>query len=332
MSYTRSDAFRLLRRSHEGKRLAHAYLITGPEGSGKRALAEDLARMVTGGETGFGDPDVHTAEPESKSRRLSIEQTRALERELQMRARGPDRRKVAVLFDADRMTPPAANSFLKTLEEPPNNSLLLLTSAQPEALPDTILSRCIAVPLRAEGREDSSLQKVQLLEALRAHFRHRTGAAADAGSRDAEIATVYRLVRKFTVLLQGAREAIAQEMETEQKEEERRYKQTTDSRDWLEEREDYYKAMVESRYLQRRSVLAETLLQWWADVLRQQGGAPAAALDLPSHAADTGALAKTFSAAEVLGRMRHLEELRENLGRNVKEDLAVEVAFLNAFH
>jgi len=61
------------------------------------------------------------------------------------------------------------------------------------------------------------------------------------------------------------------------KREETRYRHTTDG-GWLSEREDYYKALTESVYRERRSRLIETLFLWWADVLRaegREGGAPA---------------------------------------------------------
>ena len=69
-----------------------------------------------------------------KSRQIKIDQLRELEHALQMKA-SDGRRKVVIISDADRMGTQAANAFLKTLEEPPNNSLLLLLSAIPEVLP-----------------------------------------------------------------------------------------------------------------------------------------------------------------------------------------------------
>ena len=73
------------------------------------------------------------------------------------------RRKVVIISDADRLQPQAANAFLKTLEEPPKDSLLLLLSALPEALPDTILSRCIAIPLTSQDQRESKAQKKKSL-------------------------------------------------------------------------------------------------------------------------------------------------------------------------
>jgi DNA polymerase-3 subunit delta' len=317
MAFSADAAFDLLSRAYAQDRLAHAYLLAGPRGSGKRRLAANLAGLVTGSEPGFEHPDVHTAEPESKSRRLRIEQTRAIEKELQMRSL-MGKRKVAIIFEADRMTAEAANGFLKTLEEPPNHSLLLLTSDQPESLPETILSRCITVPLNRGQAEEITPAQRELLDGMAHLFRER----------ERGIPAVYRLVRAFSSLLQQARERITEENETELKGEEAHYRQTTES-DWLDEREDHYKALTESRYLRERSLLGETLIAWWADVLRQQQGA--AGLDLPDYAAQTGQLAGSMPTHEALKRLAALEEMRENLGRNIKEDLAIEVGFLRAF-
>src|SRR5580704_1160430 len=144
MALTPKAAIGFLRRAHENKRLAHAYLISGPAGSGKRKVAAALASVVNG--TNVDDifsnkaREIFVAEPESKSRRILIEQIRELEHGLQLRG-AEGRQKVAIVAEADRLQPQAANAFLKTLEEPPGNSLLLLLSALPEALPDTIVSR-----------------------------------------------------------------------------------------------------------------------------------------------------------------------------------------------
>ncbi|PYL57878.1 MAG: DNA polymerase III subunit delta', partial [Verrucomicrobia bacterium] len=150
MAFSHTAALEYLRRAYEQNRLAHAYLISGSPGSGKRLLAAELASLVNGTKPGdvfsASAREISVAEPESKSRRIVIEQVRALEHALQMRATA-GRRKVAIIAEADRLQPHAANAFLKTLEEPPKDSLLLLLSALPEALPDTIISRCIAIPL-----------------------------------------------------------------------------------------------------------------------------------------------------------------------------------------
>src|SRR5881227_1769865 len=106
MPFSRSTALDYLRRAHQQDRLAHAYLISGPPGSGKQQLAADLASLANG--TKVSDVfsakarEIFVAQPESKSRRIVIEQIRSLEHALQMRA-GNGRCKVAIIFDADRL-------------------------------------------------------------------------------------------------------------------------------------------------------------------------------------------------------------------------------------
>ncbi len=320
MAFTADEAFALLEKADANQRLAHAYLITGSEGSGARELALRLTGLIAG-VTGdpLKHPDVHTAEPESKSRRIVIEQIRGMEHELQMRSlRGG--RKVGIIFDADRLQEQAANAFLKTLEEPPRNTHLLLVSALPDQLLETILSRCIEVPLRAIERRVLSERQARLLESLRA-FTARPRS---------DLPGIFTLVREFQVLLAEVKEEAADGTEAAYKAEEKHYKQTSGvSADWLDDREKYYKALGEARYRSGRLSFVETLEQWWADVLRQQHGGEN--LDLPDYAAETAALATRLPVPNVLRRSAAITALRENFGRNVQEQLAVEVAFLEAF-
>jgi DNA polymerase-3 subunit delta' len=112
------------------------------------------------------------------------------------------------------------------------------------------------------------------------------------------------------------------------RQEQTRYKEATDGA-WLEDREQYYKARAESLYLQRRAGLIETLFAWWSDVLRSGNGV--AQRNLPRAGEETAVLATRFSTAEILKRIRCLEELRDHLNRNIHEALAIEVTFLTIF-
>lgn len=320
MAFSPQTALEYLSRAHQQNRLGHAYLITGAPGSGKKALAACVAGLVnpTKPEDVFSTraSDILLAEPESKSRRIVIEQVRALEHSLQMRASGSGR-KVVIISEADRLQTQAANAFLKTLEEPPDNSLLLLLSALPEVLPDTIISRCIPIPL--EAREVAALaEEAELVELLRRVAREKVWSVQNA----------YQVGQGLLRLLGGIKEEIkAQNLEAE-KAEEARYRNSTDG-SWLADREDYYKALSESQYLRRRAGLLETLFVWWSDLLRARSGVDRR--DLPALARETNELAKRFSAPEILRRIRRLEELRDHLARNIQEALAIEVAFLRVF-
>ncbi len=320
MPLTAADASAILRRAHTQGRLAHAYFISGPTGSGKQEVARELCAALHGASADpFANGDVHLIQPESKSRRIVIEQVRDLERELHLRSMF-GARKIGVLIDADRLQLQAANAFLKTLEEPPNNSLLLLLSALPEQLPDTVLSRCIEIQLKATVARQLTPLQSRMLDVLKTHAR----------AEKPTLPEVFRLVRSFTDLLAEAKETIAGEDAATFKKEEQHYKNTSDARAWLADREEYFEALTQSKYRQVRTELLEVLDGWWADVLRHQHGAPA--LDLAAAAPDTAVLATRFTAAECLRRTSAIETLREHLGNpGVQEQLAIECAFLTAF-
>ncbi len=321
MAFSHIAALEYLQRAHQQNRLAHAYLISGPPGSGKQLLAAELASLVNG--TNANDVfsskarEIFVAQPESRSRRIVISQIRELEHALQMRASN-GRRKVAIISEADRLQPQAANAFLKTLEEPPKDSLLLLLSALPEALPDTILSRCIPIQLAPNEEHKNKLEEEKLVKLLQQTAREQSWTVQYA----------YRLAQGFQRLLRFSREQIKAETDEALKGEEARYRNSTDGA-WLEEREEYYKALTESLYLQRRAELIEILFAWWTDILRASSGVDLR--DLPDARKETAALAKRFTTPDVLRKIRRLEELRDQLGRNIQEALAIEVTFLGIF-
>ena len=322
MALSRTAALGYLRRAYDQGRIAHAYLISGPPGSGKQMLAAELASLVNG--TKMTDVfsakarEIFIARPESKSRRIIVEQIRDLEHALQMRASN-GRRKVVIIADADRLQPQAANAFLKTLEEPPKDSLLLLLSALPEALPETMLSRCITIPLTADDhRQAKAAEEEKLVKLLQQSVREQ----------DWNIQYAYRLAQQFQGLLRAIREQTKRETDEALRKEQARYKDATDGV-WLEEREQYYKGLTESLYLQGRAQLIETLFAWWSDVLRSRNNLERR--NLPGARMDTDALASRFGSAEILRRVRCLEMLRDHLGRNIQEALAIEVAFLAIF-
>lgn len=102
-------------------------------------------------------PDCHALRPAGKSRQISAESTRDLIAKVQVTGTVSPR-KVAIIHEADRMNVTAANIFLKTLEEPPANTTLLLLTTRPYALLPTIRSRVLhfrfpnaAAPLHADG-------------------------------------------------------------------------------------------------------------------------------------------------------------------------------------
>jgi len=320
MAFNKDTALAYIERAHAMDRMAHAYLITGASGSGKRALAMDICRMVTNGhaQDPTKNPDVHVAEPESKSRRITTDQVRELEQALRMKAGGSGR-KVAIIFDADRLMAQAANAFLKTLEEPPANSLLLLITPYPEMLLETVLSRCIRVQLTTPIRPALDAPEVELLDAL----------AEVTTSGKSGVHTALVLAGRLASILASERELIQDENATEFKAEAAHFKQRTGSDKWLDGREDTFKAMGESRFIQKRTGLIEHIASWFADGLRQQFDE--AQLDYPEYAEATFSSVSGLSVREISRRIERLQLLRDHLERTVNENLAIEVALLEVF-
>jgi DNA polymerase-3 subunit delta' len=147
-------AVRTLLNSLRERRLSHAYLFSGPPGTGKRRAALCFAKAILcarEGDDACGrcaecrkvDSGNHTAltiiEPDGAF--IKIEQIRALQREFAYRT-ASGRPKVAIIVHADRMTTEAANSLLKFLEEPTEAAVAILVSDNGHAVLPTLLSRC----------------------------------------------------------------------------------------------------------------------------------------------------------------------------------------------
>jgi DNA polymerase III subunit delta' len=233
MAFSREQAFGYLSEANAQGRLAHSFIFSGPEGSGKRRLVSEFFRVVNGS---MADPtDFHGIEPESKSRKILVEQIRELEASLRMHA---NRAKVkfGVVYEADRLMAQAANAFLKTLEEPPDHSLLILVTTLPEALLETIRSRCIEISLRAPGAKTLTAEEAELVGEL---FRIIETDGFSVG-------TALRFSRIFLGILGQVRERIETEHSELLTKDQTAYKQTTDGR-WLGEREERLSALTESR-------------------------------------------------------------------------------------
>lgn len=152
-------------------RLAHAFLFVGPEGIGKRSFAHALAQALlcernpASALDSCGEcpgckqvvagvhPDVLTLARPADRHELPIQTIRDLNHELALKPmRG--RWRVAIVDDADDLSEEAANAFLKTLEEPPPGSILILIGTSPNLQLETIVSRCRVVWFEPLSRDD----------------------------------------------------------------------------------------------------------------------------------------------------------------------------------
>ncbi len=163
-------AVSLLRKHISAKQVRHAYLISGDEGVGKRTLAVQFARALNCLKDGASGtycgvcractlipehtfPDFHVLEPEEGTNSFKIDQVRELQQQLAL-SPYEGRWRIALLADFERATENAANALLKTLEEPSDKVIIILTATDTSALLPTIVSRCEQIALRAVSKDE----------------------------------------------------------------------------------------------------------------------------------------------------------------------------------
>ncbi len=180
-----------LKQAWSSQRLAHAYLFTGTEGIGKRLMATALTRLIfCDQQTGCGTcnscrrldhnnhPDLHILEPDGTQ--IKIEQIRQLQQDL---AHSPSEapRRVCIIDDAEKLNAAASNALLKTLEEPRENTLIILISSHHEQLMDTIRSRCQQLPF-------ARLQQKAIAQVLAEHNIDTDNSTSDGSNIIAALA------------------------------------------------------------------------------------------------------------------------------------------------
>ena len=192
---------RTLRTALVSGKLAHAYLFSGPRGSGKTSAAKILARCINCVAGPTPQPDntcenclamlagaaLDVIEVDAASNR-GIEEIRAL-RDSAKFAPASMRMKVFIIDEAHAITTQGAQAFLKTLEEPPPHVVFILATTAPEALPATILSRCqryafrrIPISVMIERmREIAAAEGITIDDGALGAIAYR----ADGGLRDA---------------------------------------------------------------------------------------------------------------------------------------------------
>jgi DNA polymerase-3 subunit delta' len=310
------------------RRLAHAYLFAGPRGSGKEAVARTLAKALNCETKEFDScddcdscrridagqhPDIYWVRPESKSRRISVDQIREFERAINLKPAMAGV-KVGVIVDADCLGEEASNAFLKTLEEPPAQTVIILLTAEPQRLLATILSRCLKISFGpAAGRAESPFRA--RLQPLLEEF---------AGSGGGRVVKAYRLLAGVTALLLELREKIRQQVEQETA---AQFFEGMDPKA-REKVEDEAAARIEGEYRGAREQVLEELYLWFADVLLCVEGAAEQLLAQPGNAAATRRFASGLNAGQALTNLEAIEQIRESLMRNITETLAWEVGLL----
>jgi DNA polymerase III subunit delta' len=323
----------LLQRSLARGRLGHAYLFSGDQLEELELVARTLAKTlncqnpvrVSSAATDCCDEcpscrkiengahaDMHWARPESKSRIITVEQTRELMREVQLKP-AEAAHKVAVFCGADRLNVQAANAFLKTLEEPPANSVLILLSTEPARVLETILSRCLRLNFFGDGRRELDSAATQWLE--------KFGALAAAEQKS--LLGRYRLLNVLLQKLGEIRSQVDGHLTARSPLE----KHDDVEKDLRDKWEDELTAAIEAEYRRRRAELLLLVQFWLRDVWLLTLSAGRDLLRFPDL---SGAerVARRISPRQARENLQTLEQTQRLLHTNVQEALALEVSLL----
>ncbi len=324
-----------LQRSLERDRLAHAYLFIGSSLGELEDMARTLAKTVNclspsrRAANGmpveacdhcdschriehYNHPDVSWLRPESKSRVITMDVIRELMQTVNLKPTVAAF-KVGVIVAADRLNVQAANAFLKTLEEPPPKSLLILLTTEPQRLLETILSRCLRLTFADSGKKFEASHTAWL-----GAFTNM--AASGAGGLMAR----YRLLGLIMKKLAEQREEIEKALSARSPLE--RYDDLEPK--MREKLEDELAAAVEAEYRRQRTDLIGVLHWWLRDVWLENLAAGADLLSFPSLAAAAQAVAKRISPTEARSNLEEMDRLQRQLHTNVQEALALEVGLL----
>lgn len=211
-----TPAITVIEQAIDRRRLSHSLLLTGDDHDTLVVVAHAIADRllnVAGSTARFAPeqhPDCFTIRPTGKMRQISADATRSLIGKVQVTATVSPH-KVAIFHEVDRMNTAAANIFLKTLEEPPANTTLLLLSTRPYALLPTIRSRVLhfrfpiaAAPIAADGWPAWIEDYRQWLEQL-------SGGITDKKAAAESVFSLYGLVARFGAVLDAATASVWKE-------------------------------------------------------------------------------------------------------------------------
>lgn len=325
----------LLRRSLSRGRLGHAYLFVGDSPDILEDAALELARTLicpqplAKNDLGIGiqpcgicsscrrvnhqsHPDVTWVRPGKKSRVISVAQIRDLIHMAQVRPTEAPY-KIGIVAAAERMRVESANAFLKTLEEPPRDSIFVLLTTDSDRLLETILSRCLRLNF-ASGT-------VRVDEAVRAWLSEAAqGLAASAPT----LMQRYQLLQTLLSALALARERIEESLVAISP-----LQRFPDADSEQRERwEDELDAAIEAEYRRRRGEFLAGFHAWLRDVWMRRLGSGSTSF-LPQLDSLSDQIAQRISAADARLNLENWERTQRLLsGTNAQEALVLEVGLL----
>ena len=289
-----------------GGKLAHAYLLLGaPHGAAGR-FADKLLNLIYDNHPQVQHrthPDIAWIEPQSKSRQILIDQVRENLIQPFSQTSFSGGWKAGVIVNADRMNTQAANALLKTLEEPPARSILLLITDEPQSLLPTISSRCQRITLTAGDDEISSHWKGPLLDIL--------SELPPANAPEAGL-----LTGRLVVLLNN----LKKEFEADESEKMPEDLPAKEAKALLDGR-------AGARMVEARADILRTMLKWQRDVLMLVLDQDDSMLHFPEAKEALGHQAMTCSRADALKRINAVEDAGRQLDRNLPAELVFESFF-----
>ena len=187
------SAVSYLKASLRNNRISHSYIFSGPDGVGKRLAAINFAKALNCDSAISGSPcdqcssckkinslshpDIFTLKPKEEGASIKIEDVRALIKDVYLKP-FEARKKVYIIEGAEYMKHEAANALLKTLEEPPADSVIILLTENIKSLFHTIVSRCQVVkffPLKLKEIEQILIREHSLSQADAHTLSHLSG-------------------------------------------------------------------------------------------------------------------------------------------------------------
>ncbi len=304
--------------------VAHAYLFSGPRSIGKRTAAVRLAQTlncaapgrVAGGcgscvacrkiERGT-HPDVRAIEKLADLRDIGIEQVRAMQQDLALRPL-EGRRRVVIVDDAADLNEFGQDALLKTLEEPPAHAVLVLVTARPDMIHDTIRSRAQPIPFRLVPQADLAAGLAE-----RIGVGADTTAAAAAGGRPGLAITLSTDARA-----RGARTALETEL----------YRLVASG---LTDRFAWAADLADDGDARRRGGAIGARLDEWCELLRDAAVAGRGAQDRllrPGRREQSERLGATVPARDLVDTALLVQRLRRDLAWNANARSMLELFVL----
>jgi DNA polymerase-3 subunit delta' len=193
-------ALKVLTRSRVEGRMPHAVLFTGQNSELLLKASEWLAGLHLETDEPLSHADCRALRPAKRSRRINMESTQEVVADLRLTS--TTGRRVVIIYDVDRFAPEAANCFLKTLEEPPAGTLIILQTTNYYRVLPTVLSRSLRFHL---GGEQSLIQDPSWNNWLKEfeNFINKLATTKPVQNRSTEIIIpLYSLCARFEVLLE----------------------------------------------------------------------------------------------------------------------------------